>query len=94
MSVIVRVYQAIGHAEPGERYMARAIAMGRPRKDAPMGVEGFSVIFHSDDAEEAGAKAYGWIETERQRQLEVIGNRARAALKNSEHAASKRREPA
>lgn len=90
MSVIVRTYELVGEPENPDRFFARAIAQDRPRKgQSTKSVEGFSVGFYADTAEGATAKAHAWIETERQRQIEIAGNRAAAAEKTRQAATAK-----
>lgn len=82
MTVSVRTYQTLGDAEPGERFMARAIADvavkkgGKPR-------EGFSVFFYAETAEQAEAKANAWIAAERERVEAISANRQQAAKRRA-----------
>lgn len=80
MTVFVRTYQTLGEPEPGERFMARAIAeVGKPGAKR----EGFSVFFYAETAEDAQAKAEAWIVAERER-AETIGiNRQQAAKRRA-----------
>lgn len=79
MSVIVRTFQTLGPCEPEEAFYSRAIAMERPR--GAKAREGFSVGFYASTAAEAADKAHAWIEAERKRQAEIVGNRVAAAEK-------------
>lgn len=84
MTVSVRVYESVDHAEPGERFYARAIAMQKVKgRDKPR--ETTSVGFYAETANEARNKACAWIEAERKR-LADIGLRR-------EEAAQSRRKP-
>lgn len=91
MTIIVRTYETLSDVDPDERFFARAIAQDKPRKNRPGGfTEGFSVGFYAETAEAATAKALDWIEAERLRQAEIVGNRAAVAEKNRQSAAQRK----
>lgn len=77
MTVSVRVYESVDHAEPGERFYARAIAM-KPVKGGKAR-ETTSVGFYAETANEARNKACAWIEAERKRLADIGLRREEAA---------------
>lgn len=80
MAVIIRAYQTLGEVEPGEQYLARAIAVNTTK--AGQSLEGFSVFFYGATEAEARDKAAAWVEAERlnaERLYNPFGNRRERA---------------
>lgn len=81
MTVSVRTYQTLGDPEPGERFMARAIA--EYGKHGHKMREGHSVFFYAETAEQAEAKAQAWLVAERERAESIGFNRQQAAKRRA-----------
>lgn len=65
MNVYVRAYQSLGWDIPAEKFLARAIVRETTSDGAAR--EGFSVCFYGETANAAEAKAFDWIEKEREK---------------------------